>query len=136
MVAPSLLKEDIGVFESGPSTPSTSKGNKNCTRHNFNRGVPCARTPCIYAHKCNRSGCGKDHPGIRCPNFFGTAKEPLPGFSLAYKTFYGVFMTEVSRGTWKGTPQKKFWTVALTCTVVMTSFMFKIEPLITLLFFN
>ena len=77
-VAPSLLKEDIGLFESGPSTSSTSKGNENRTCHNFNRGVPCARTPCIYAHKCNRSGCGKDHPGIKCPNFFGAAKEPLP----------------------------------------------------------
>ena len=24
-------------------------------------GVACARTPWIYAHKCNRSWCGKDH---------------------------------------------------------------------------
>ena len=47
---------------------------------NFNKGVPCARTPCIYAHKCNRSGCGKDHPGIKCPSFSGTERErePLP----------------------------------------------------------
>ena len=66
-VAPSPLKEDIGVFQSGPSSPSTSKGAENRTCHNFNRGVPCARTPCFYAQKCNRSGCGKDHPGSKCP---------------------------------------------------------------------
>ena len=51
-VAPSLLKEDIDVFQSGPSSSSI-----------LNKGVPCARTSCIFAHKCNRSGCGKDHPG-------------------------------------------------------------------------
>ena len=73
-VAPSLLKEDIGVFQSGPSSSSTSKGPENRTCHNFNRGVPCARTPCSYAHKCNRSGCGKDHPGIKCPTNYGTEK--------------------------------------------------------------
>ena len=76
-VAPSLLKEDIGVFQSGPSSSSTSKGPENRTCHNFNRGVPCARTPCSYAHKCNRSGCGKDHPGIKCPTNYGTEKQPL-----------------------------------------------------------
>ena len=77
-VAPSLLKEDIGVFQSGPSSTSTSRGTENRTCHNFNRGVPCARTPCIYAHKCNRSGCGKDHPGINCPSSYGTEKVPSP----------------------------------------------------------
>ena len=77
-VAPSLLKEDIGVFQSGPSLPSTFMGTENRTCHNFNKGVPCARNPCIYAHKCNRSGCGKDHPGIKCPSISGTVKEPVP----------------------------------------------------------
>ena len=38
--------------------------------------LPCARTPCSYAHKCNRSGCGKDHPGIKCPTNYGTDKQP------------------------------------------------------------
>ena len=75
-VAPLLLKEDIRVFQSGPSSSSTSKGAENRTCHNFNRGVPCARTPCLYAHKCNRSGCGKDHPGIKCPTNYGTEKQP------------------------------------------------------------
>ena len=77
-VSPSLLKEDISVFQSGPSSSSTSRGTENRTCHNFNRGIPCAGTPCIYAHKCNRSGCGKDHPGIKCPNFYRTDKEPSP----------------------------------------------------------
>lgn len=75
-VAPLLLKEDIGVFPAGPSLPSTPRGNDSRTCFNFNRGVPCARTPCPYAHKCNRSGCGKDHPGIKCPNL--SEKEPSP----------------------------------------------------------
>ena len=77
-IAPSLLKEDISVFQSGPSSSSTSRGTENRTCHNFNRGIPCARTPCIYAQICNRSGCGKDHPGIKCPNFYRTDKEPSP----------------------------------------------------------
>ena len=77
-VAPSLVKEDISVFQSGPSSSSTSRGTENRTCHNFNRGIPCARTPCIYAHKCNRPGCGKDHPRIKCPNFYRTDKEPSP----------------------------------------------------------
>ena len=67
-VAPSLLKEDVGVFQSGPSSSSTSRGTEKHTCHHFNRGDPCARTACIYAHKCNRSGCEKDHPRIKCPN--------------------------------------------------------------------
>lgn len=77
-VAPSLLKEDISIFQSEPSSSSTSRGTENRTCHNFKRGIPCARTPCIYAHKCNRSGCGKDHHGIKCPNFYRTDKEPSP----------------------------------------------------------
>ena len=77
-VSPSLLKEDISVFQSGPSSSSTSRGTENRTCHNFNRGIPCAGTPCIYVHKCNRSRCGKDHPGIKCPNFYRTDKEPSP----------------------------------------------------------
>lgn len=68
-VAPSLMKEDIGFFQSGPSfMPSTVRGNKYRTCHNFNKDIPCARTPCPYAHKCNKPGCGRDHPGIRCPS--------------------------------------------------------------------
>ena len=77
-VAPSLLKEDISVFQSGPSSSSTSRGTENRTCHNFNRGIPCARTPYIYAHKCNRSGCRKVHPGIKCPNVYQTDKQPSP----------------------------------------------------------
>ena len=77
-VAPSLLKEDISVFQSGPSSSSTSRGTENRTCHNFNRGIPCARTPCIYVHKCNRCGCRKVHLGIKCPNVYRTDKEPAP----------------------------------------------------------
>ena len=37
-IAPSLLKEDVGFFQSGPSSSSTSRGTENRTCHNFNRG--------------------------------------------------------------------------------------------------
>lgn len=77
-VAPSLMKEELGVFQSGPSsTASTFRGNDNRTCHNFNKCIPKAKNPCIYAHKCNRPGCGKDHPGIRCPSTPESEKEPL-----------------------------------------------------------
>ena len=53
-VAPSLMKEELGFFQSGPSSmPSTVRGNKYRTCHNFNKGFSCARTPCPYAYKCN-----------------------------------------------------------------------------------
>ena len=67
-VAPSLMKEELGFFQSGPSSmPSTVRGNEYRTCHNFNKGFSCARTPCPYAHRCNKPGCRGDHPGIRCP---------------------------------------------------------------------
>ena len=43
------------------SLPSTSRGTENRNCNNYNRGVACATTPWIYAHKCKRSWCGKDH---------------------------------------------------------------------------
>ena len=30
--------------------------------YNFNKGVPCARTPCPYKHQCNKPGCTGTHP--------------------------------------------------------------------------
>ena len=55
-VAPSLMKEELGFFQSGPSSmPSTVRGNEYCTCHNFNKGFSCARTPCPYTHRCNTS---------------------------------------------------------------------------------
>ena len=59
-VAPSLTKEDsvLFFFQSGPSSvPSTFRGKEYRTCHNFNKGWLCARTPCPYAHKCNKPGC-------------------------------------------------------------------------------
>lgn len=40
--------------------------------YNFNKGVPCARTPCHYRHQCNKPGCtaahsGKDHYDLSSP---------------------------------------------------------------------
>ena len=78
-VAPSLMKEDIGIFQSGPSsTPSTVRGNEYRTCHNFNKGFSCTRTPCPYPHKCNKRGCRQDHPGIRCPNSSEPDQQPVP----------------------------------------------------------
>ena len=31
--------------------------------YNFNKGVPCARTPYRYRHQCNKPGCSAAHPG-------------------------------------------------------------------------
>ena len=79
-VAPSLMKDEIGanVFQSGPSSATgTSRGNDNRTCHNFNKGIPCSRTPCRYAHKCNKYGCGEDHPGSKCPNYPAAGREAL-----------------------------------------------------------
>ena len=66
-VAPSLLKEDIGVFQSGPSSTSTSRGTENRTCHNFNRGVPCARTPASMPTNVTGLGAGRIIPGSSAP---------------------------------------------------------------------
>lgn len=38
----------------------------NCVT--FIKGSPCARTPCPYAHKCNKPCCGRDYPGSGAPS--------------------------------------------------------------------
>ena len=43
--------------------PSTVRGNEYPTCHNFNKGFSCARTPCPYAHRCNKQGCVGITPG-------------------------------------------------------------------------
>ena len=75
-VAPSLMKEDIGFFPSGPSSASTFRGNEYRTCHNFNKGWLRVRTPCPYAHKCNKPGCGEDHPGHWCPTPSESSEQP------------------------------------------------------------
>ena len=35
---------------------------------NFNKGVPCAHTPCPYTHQCNKPGCTAAHPGKDHPD--------------------------------------------------------------------
>ena len=78
-VAPSLMKEDIGFFQSGPSSmPSTVRENEYRTCHNYNKDIPCVRTPCPYAHKCNKPGCGRDHLEIRCPTPSESDKQSPP----------------------------------------------------------
>ena len=80
-VPPSLMKDEIGVnvFQSGPSSATgTSRGHDNRTCHNFNKGIPCSRTPCRFAHKCNKYGCGEDHPGSKCPKYPEAGREALP----------------------------------------------------------
>ena len=78
-VAPSLMKEEIGVFQSGPSQERHStKGGNVGTCHNFNKGFTCSRNPCPYLHKCNRPGCGGDHIGVNCPSLSGASKAPPP----------------------------------------------------------
>ena len=56
-VAPSLMKEELGFFQSGPSSMlGTVRRNEYRTCHNFSKGFSCARTPCPHAHKCNKPG--------------------------------------------------------------------------------
>lgn len=64
-VAPSRMKEELSFLHNGPYSPGT-RGNDNRTCHNYNKGFACARVPCMFAHKCNRPGCWRDHPGYKC----------------------------------------------------------------------
>ena len=64
-VSPSRMKEELSFFHNGPYSSGT-RGNDIRTCHNYNKGSACARVPCMFAHKCNRPGCGKDHPGYKC----------------------------------------------------------------------
>ena len=78
-VAPSPMKEDIGFFQSGPSSMSSKvRENQYRTCHNFNKDIPCVRTPCPYPQRCNKPGCGRDYPGIRCSTLSERDKQSPP----------------------------------------------------------
>ena len=66
-VAPSLLKEDIGVFQSGPSSSSTSKGAEDRTCHNFNWGFPLPEPLASMPTNVTGLGVGKIIPGSSAP---------------------------------------------------------------------
>ena len=46
-----------------PRSKDTPGPNHADLCYNFNKGVPCARTPCPYRHQCNKPGCFGAHPG-------------------------------------------------------------------------
>ena len=68
-VAPSLLKEDTGVFQSwsGPSSSSNSQGAKNRTYHNFNRGFPVPEPLASMPTNVTGLDVGKIIPGSSAP---------------------------------------------------------------------
>ena len=44
------------------------RGGNDGTCNKYNKGLPCARDPCLYKHLCNKPGCLGAHPGFRCTN--------------------------------------------------------------------
>ena len=107
-VSPSRMKEEIGFSQSGPFSAGT-RGDDNRTCHNYNKGYACARTPCMFAHKCNRTGCGKDHPGYKCPSSPPTqnclsptatapteGKNPPPDTTVGEKNNFNTIVTPVN----------------------------------------
>ena len=46
-----------------PRSKDTPGPNHADLCYNFNKGVPCARTPCPYRHQCNKPGCSGAHSG-------------------------------------------------------------------------
>ena len=75
-VAPSLMKEELGFFQSGPSSMlGTVRGNEYRTCHNFSKGFSCARTPAPM-HKSATSQVRGDQPRIRCSVSFESDNQP------------------------------------------------------------
>ena len=46
--------------------------------YNFNKGVPCARTPCLYRHQCNKPGCTAAHSGKDHDDLSPSGSQPKP----------------------------------------------------------
>ena len=60
------LREDYSLFSNGPSNKAGAARDAIC--HSHNRSRPCPLLPnCPYTHRCNRIGCGENHPGYTCP---------------------------------------------------------------------
>ena len=60
------LREDYSLFSNGPSHKAGAARDAIC--HSYNRGRLCPLRPnCPYTHRCNRIGCGGNHPGYTCP---------------------------------------------------------------------
>ena len=79
-VAPSLLKEDIGVFQSGPLSTSTSRGTENRTCHNFNRGVPVPEPPASMPTNVTGLGAGRTIAGSSAPVIMVQKRSPPQGW--------------------------------------------------------
>ena len=76
-VAPSLMKEELGFFQSGPSSMlGTVRGNEYRTYHNFSKGFSSARTPAPM-HTSATSQVRGDQPRIRCSVSFESDNQPL-----------------------------------------------------------
>jgi hypothetical protein len=64
------LRKDYFLFSNG--TPSKARAARDGICHSYNRGKPCPLRPnCPYTHRCNRIGCGENHPGYQCPQSRG-----------------------------------------------------------------
>ena len=75
-VAPSLMKEELGFFQLGPSSMlGTDRGNEYRTYHNFSKGFSCARTPAPM-HTSATSQVRGDQPRIRCSVSFESDNQP------------------------------------------------------------
>ena len=46
--------------------------------YNFNKGVPCARTPFLYRHQCNKPGCTAAHSGKDHDDLSPSGSQPKP----------------------------------------------------------
>lgn len=69
------LREDYSLFSNGPSYKRTG-ATRDGLCHSYNRGRPCPNKPnCPYAHRCNRPGCGGNHPGYKCSTNEGVSEE-------------------------------------------------------------
>jgi hypothetical protein len=60
----------IPFFLTDPQTKLGAVRDGIC--HSYNRGRPCPLRPnCPYTHRCDRIGCGGNHPGYQCPQSRG-----------------------------------------------------------------
>ena len=64
------LREDYSLFSDGPSNKTGAA--RDAIGYSYSRGRPCQLRPnCPYTHRCNRIGCGGEHPGYACPQLRG-----------------------------------------------------------------
>ena len=61
-----------------PRSKDSQGPNRTELCYNINKGVPCARTPCLYRHQCTKPGCTAAHSRKDHDDLSASGSQPKP----------------------------------------------------------